>query len=99
MNHEIKIIFRNGYTELDEIEMPMKGYRNDVEVHFPDDSIFIFCFYDDVRLSQDIVDEKCIIEENLIVVQELTKDNIEQIAKELWTTGLLKKYKAKANNY
>lgn len=93
METGIKLIFRDGYTELDEIEMPMKGYRNDVEVHFPDNTIFNFCFYDDVRLSQDISDEKFIIEENLIVLSELTKKNIEQIANKLWTTGLLKKYK------
>ena len=93
MNNEIKIIFKGGYTELDEIQMPLKGYRNDVEVHFSNGMKFNYCFYDAIRLSQDIIDEKYIIEENLIVLDEVTKKKIELVINKLWTSGLYKKYK------
>ncbi|MGZ4038313.1 MAG: hypothetical protein ACXVPQ_10830 [Bacteroidia bacterium] len=93
MANNTKIIFRNGISEIDEYEMSLKGYRNDVEVTFPNNNTYHFCFYDSVRLSQDIETEKYILEENLIILEKVNVANIHYIISKIWTTGQYKKYK------
>ena len=71
-----EILYLYGYTEMDDFEMPIKGYRDDVIVKFSDNSQYRLCFYDVTRLSQDIADEKIICAKGLVIVENLTKKSI-----------------------
>jgi len=77
MNSAVHIEYANGWTESDDYETPMKGYRNDVVVTTQDGNRYVLCFYDPVRLSQDVADEGDIIESNLVILNELSRLNIE----------------------
>lgn len=69
--------FTNGFSEIDEFEMPLKGYRDDIIVHCPNQLSYQLCFYDIVRLAQDVEEEHFIFEKHLIVVEEITISNIQ----------------------
>jgi hypothetical protein len=74
-------------------EIKMKGYCNGVVVVLPDHSKFKVAFYDPVRLAQDLKDEGYIAEPGLIVIQDVTNENIERAVYELWLGGYFEELK------
>ena len=70
------------WDERDNIERPGKGWLDNVKVII-DGKEHILTFYDPFRLSQDLKEESrstktAIIEKGLVVVKEVTKENIEK---------------------
>lgn len=91
---EIKpIISFNFDIEHYEDEIRMKGYCNDLIVTLPDFSKYTLVFYDPVRLKQDLEDEGYIAEVGLIVIPEVTKEDMEKTIYSLWLDGFFEKLK------
>ena len=85
---EAKPILNFGFDiNLYEDEVKMKGYCNDLFVILPDLSKFRVCFYDPIRLGQDVADEGYIAESGLIVINDVTKNNMENAVYKLWLDG------------
>lgn len=78
------MIFEGGFTERDEFETPSKGYRPDGIVILPDKRRFSVYFYDPVRLQQDLFVEKIIAEVGLIVIEEVTREKMEEAVQKLY---------------
>ena len=76
----------------DEIEM--KGYCDNVEVILPDRSKYRVCFYDPVRLKQDIEEEIYIDIPNLIVILTVTEKNMERAVYRAWEDGFFNNLKS-----
>ena len=89
----IEIEYRNGFNEIDNHEMPSKGYRNDITVKCPTGKKYNLSFYDPIRLNQDIEEEEYIFEQNLIVIKNLTKDDIQNAVNRMWEIGFFDKLK------
>lgn len=85
------IEYKYGLNEMEEFEMKFKGYRNDVIVIFSDDIKYELCFYDLSRLGQDVQDEEMIYEPGLVVVKEVTKENIEKAVIRMWKENFFNK--------
>ncbi|MGZ0052400.1 hypothetical protein [Brevibacillus gelatini] len=84
------VIFTNN-TELAEFEALNKGYRNDVFVKI-DEDYYNLRVYDIVRLKQDFESEMedygyYSVEPNLVLVTEVTTDNILKIISQLYEDG------------
>ncbi|WP_017692558.1 hypothetical protein [Paenibacillus sp. PAMC 26794] len=84
---EIKVFFLED-TELAEYEAISKGYRNDVIVTVSD-ILYRVHVYDIVRLQQDFESELdnygyYSIESNLVLVKEVSKENIQLTIKALY---------------
>jgi hypothetical protein len=91
---EIKpVLSFNFDIELYESEITMKGYCSDVQVTLPDNSNYRVCFYDPVRLGQDLESEGYIGEPGLIVINEVTIISMEKAVFQLWLDGFFDKFK------
>jgi hypothetical protein len=87
------IEFKYGFTEVDEFEMPMKGYRGDVIAKCPNGKNYELYFYDPVRLAQDLEVEEIMFEVGLTIVKDVTKENIEKAVAKMWKEGFFDKLK------
>jgi hypothetical protein len=81
-NPKPRLIFEGGFDERDAFESRARGYRSHVWVQLADGERYPLVFYDAVRLQQDLEDEAksgnpYIAETGLIVLQEVTKENME----------------------
>ena len=65
----------------------MKGYCDNVRVKLPNAYTYKLCFYDPIRLKQDIESEIFIAIPNLIVILTVTKANIENAVYNAWKGG------------
>lgn len=65
-------------------EIEMKGYCDNVTVQLPNMLNYKICFYDPVRLSQDIEAEIFIAIPHLIIVTSLAKENMEHAVYKAW---------------
>ena len=74
-------------------EIMTKGYCRGFVV-LPDFSKYKVCFYDSVRLGQDLKDENYIAEPGLIIINEVTKANMEYAIYELWLDGFFDEIKS-----
>jgi len=92
-NEEPILLFSSDWTEMDDIETPSKGYRGDCRVQLPDKRIFSVCFYDPIRLQQDLEYEKIIAEVGLIVIEEVTKIKMQEAVVKLWKLGYFENFK------
>jgi hypothetical protein len=76
-----RVLFPPWFDEQAGLEMPLKGYLQDVEVAFDEGISYRLYFMDPVRLSQDAESEfetgrKVFAEPGLVVIPEVTRDNI-----------------------
>ena len=78
------LVFESGFSEVDEFETPMKGYRNDVTVELPDKRKFSVCFYDPIILQEDLKDEPMIADVGLIIIPKVTKEAMQEAVNKLW---------------
>jgi hypothetical protein len=79
----MKVIYPIKWDERDYMERQAKGWLSDVIVQTEDGVEHKLSFYDPVRLAQEIESEfsegkSGFIERGLIVVSEVTKENIEK---------------------
>jgi len=81
-----EILYEGGLSERDEFEMECKGYRSHVMVKIRD-RLYPVCFYDPVRLAQDMEYEDVIGEPGLIVIKNVTKEEIEKAVVKLIEEG------------
>lgn len=84
------ITYEHGWTDLDDSETPMRGYRSDVVVS-TGEARYRLSFYDPVRLSQEVEDEGHLTECNLVVLREITRANIEAFVQRIFKSGALAK--------
>jgi len=87
-----RLIFEHGFSERDEIEAPMRGYRSHVYVELTDGSRHAVTFFDTERLRQELDQEAAagrpfIGEPGLIVLMEVTGAAMEAAARTLANEG------------
>jgi hypothetical protein len=75
------VVFQPWFDEQAELEMPARGYLQDVDVRFDDGATYRLYFMDPVRLQQDAAGEfetgrTVFAEPGLVVVPEVTRGNI-----------------------
>jgi len=81
--------------ELDERavwEIQQKGWFEHALVHLPDGSNVPVCFWDPVRLSQDLESDlkfgrSCIGEPGMIIIPQVTVENMKAAVEELYRSG------------
>ena len=91
-NPKPRLIFEGGFDERDAFESKARGYRSHVWAELADGERYPLVFYDAVRLQQDLQDmtkvgSPYIAESGLIVLQEVTKDNMELAVARLFEEG------------
>jgi hypothetical protein len=87
-----RLVFEGGFGERDEHEARMRGYRSHVWAELMDGSRYQVTFYDMSRLAQTLEDERrsgrpFFTEPRLIVVSDVTLDNMEVAASTLAEEG------------
>ena len=93
--------FPYGFDERDEFEAESRGVYEPVIVHLPDGTEVQVCFYDPVRLAQDLENalkhgESCIAEPGMIVVQRVTRKHMEDSVKQLYSSGYFNSLKPRS---
>ena len=78
-----ELIFEGGFDEREAVECRDRGYRSHVWVNLANGERYPVVFYDSVRLQQDLKDEEksgspFIAEPGLIVLPEVTRENMEK---------------------
>jgi hypothetical protein len=84
--------FTHGFDERVAFEAELKGYYANAVVQLPTGKSFKVCFYDPVRLAQDLErgqesGEVCIAEPGLIVVPRVTLHYMERAVARLFKEG------------
>jgi hypothetical protein len=79
----MKIEYPIEWDERDNLERPAKGWLDGVKVTKANGKNYLLSFYDPTRLAQDLEEElkigkAGIVEKGLIVIKEVTKENIEK---------------------
>ena len=79
----MKVEYPIEWDGRDEFERPAKGWLGDVIVELDSGKRHRLCFYDPARLAQDLEEEvklgkSAILEPGLVVVPQVTKENIEK---------------------
>ena len=92
----MKITYPIEWNETDVFERPKKGWLNDVFVTMDSGEIFRLAFRDPLRLQQDFYDELkegkiALLERGLIVIPEVTKENIEKAIDQALKDGYFEK--------
>lgn len=90
MENKFQLFFKAGYSEKDDFETEMKGYRNDVIVQAPDGSLYEVFFYDPVRLRQDLGEGIYLSAPGLIVLNTVNRGSMESAVNDLWNRGFFK---------
>jgi hypothetical protein len=88
----VRFVFPSGPSELDEFEAQMRGYRSNIWVELSDGTKHLVTFFDPVRLRQELEQEikggrPFIGEPGLIVLAEVTLENMETAARILTSEG------------
>jgi len=84
--------FPHGFDARDECEAPQRGYFGEAVVELPQGKRVKVCFYDPIRLAQDLETvqasgEVCIGEPGLIVVPSVTLELMQRAVQQLYTQG------------
>jgi|SRR6185312_5299918 hypothetical protein len=88
-----ELIFKAGYSESDDFEYEMKGYRNDVFVKMENGDLYEVFFYDPVRLTQDMGSGIYISQPGLIILNSVNRKSMEHAVLELWERGFFHYFK------
>lgn len=88
----VRLIFEHGLTEKNAWEASMRGYLSHVWVELDDGSRHPIFFFDPTRLAQELASEAAsgrpfVAERGLIVVAEVTLENMEHAARTLAAEG------------
>lgn len=92
MNDQPTLTFACELDERAEWEIESKGFFFHGVVHLPEGGSVGVCFYDPVRLSQDLESyreqgKKCLAEPGLIVIPSVTVENMRAAVAELYQDG------------
>lgn len=84
--------FTCDFDERAQWEVQQKGWFDQALVHLPDGSRVRVCFWDPVRLSQDLetdlkMGSACIAEPGMIVISQVTLENMKAAVEELYHRG------------
>ena len=90
-NH-VTLSFTCDFDEKAQWEVQQKGWFDQALVHLSDSSKLRVCFWDPVRLSQDLVTDlnlgrTCIAEPGMIVIPQVTVENMKAAVEELYHRG------------
>ena len=90
--NEPELFFNQGFDERTAFEAELKGYYGNALVQLPAGTRFKVCFYDPIRLAQDLErgqesGEVCIAEPGLIVVPRVTLHYMERAVASLFKNG------------
>jgi hypothetical protein len=91
-----KLLFEYEFGERERFEAKARGYLSHVVVEHSDGSRYSVVFYDCVRLQQDLEDEvsagrMCVADPGMIVVSEVTPENIRTAVDRLAAEGFFGK--------
>jgi hypothetical protein len=91
-NKNPKLVFEGVFDDREAMETRDRGYRSHVWVEFANGDRYAVVFYDAVRLQQDLMDEVSrgnpyIAEAGLIVLSEVTRQNMETAIRQLAEEG------------
>lgn len=91
--------FTCDFDERTEWEIQQKGWFEQALVHLPDGSTVPVCFWDPVRLTQDLEADlksgrSCIAEPGMIVIPEVTVKNMQAAVGELYSEGYFDRLKS-----
>ncbi len=94
-NTFVRLVFDGGFNQRDAEEAVSGGYRSHVWAELQDGSLHRLTFYDPVRLSQMLEDETVlgrpfVADQGLIVVREVTRENMEFAVRLLVEEGFFK---------
>ena len=86
------VVFPDWYDERAEYEVPMKGYLEGVVVRMADGARYGLCFYDPVRLQQDVergaeFGQTYVAEPGLVILPEVTTQAIQKVVPNLLRDG------------
>jgi len=86
------LLFPYGFNERDAFEIEQKGYYDHAIIQLPSGARVRVCFYDPVRLSQDLEaaqesGEVCIAQPGMIVIPNVTREYMERAVKQLYEEG------------
>ena len=92
ISEECHLFFQYGFDERDQFEARSRGYMSHVQVRFSSGLGYSVCFYDCVRLQQDLEEEVrlgnvFIAEPGMIVLSEITPENIRRAVSKLDAEG------------
>jgi hypothetical protein len=95
---EPTIIFPDWYDEQAEFEATARGYLSHIVVQTEGGSRYQVQFYDPVRLAQDLTSETesgrgYLAEPNMIVLSEVSTENVRRAVHGLWREGFFKHLK------
>jgi len=101
VKNQFDLEFEGGFCDRDEQEARDAGYRGGVTVSLGPGRRYSVTFYDPVRLAQDLATEKsagaaCIAEPGMIVVPEVTKENMRMAVEQLVGEGFFETLKPTA---
>jgi hypothetical protein len=87
-----RLVFDGPFDDREAAECKARGYRSHVWAELASGERYSIVFYDAVRLAQDLADEAeagnpCIAEPGLIVLEELTEDNMQAAIERLADEG------------
>ena len=99
-NHTI-LSFTCDFDERTEWEIQQKGWFERAVARLPDGSTVPICFWDPVRLTQDLEADlksgrSCIAEPGMIVIPEVTVKNMQAAVEELYNAGYFDRLKSLA---
>src|SRR5262249_39516917 len=85
----VRLLFTCEMDERAEWEIKQKGFFEHVLAHLPDGKTVRVCFWEPVRLSQELEDylkwgKRCLAEPGMIIIPEVTVPNMEAAVKELY---------------
>ena len=88
----VQLIYEHEFDERDAHETRQRGYRSHVWVELDDGSKYPVTFFDCIRLQQELKSEASsgrafVAEPGLIVLEEVTRENMEAAARTLANEG------------
>ena len=97
----VRLIVKYGFNEREAVETPMRGYLTHVWVELSDGSLHEVSFFDPVRLGQELASDQArgrpfFSEPGLIIVPEVTMDNMEAAARTLAREGFFSQARSPA---
>ena len=89
------VVFPEDYDAQSEFETPSRGYLSGVVVQTTNGLRYRVFFYDPVRMQQDLEAEGkgYLAEPNLILLSDVTTENIKRAVQGLWQDGYFKHLK------
>jgi hypothetical protein len=91
-NNQPSLSFNHDLDERAEMEIENKGWFEQAIVHLPDGKKLQVCFWDPIRLAQDLETDlksrrACLAEPGMIVIPKITVGNMEAAVKDLYENG------------